>query len=108
MTLFSVLITVIVERDLIVKKSEDFCDWLRLHPNGGPWVLAGILMVGEVCFMPSSILTVVSGFAFKKAYDNFEKAMIVGTFFSWIGISLGAIITMFLGRFVFYEQASSL
>jgi uncharacterized membrane protein YdjX (TVP38/TMEM64 family) len=62
--LVSVLITVIAEKDLIYQKSEDFNVWLRDHPNSGPFVLAAILMVGEICFLPSTVLTVVAGFAF--------------------------------------------
>jgi uncharacterized membrane protein YdjX (TVP38/TMEM64 family) len=34
--------------------------------------------------------------------------MIVGTFCSWVGISLGAMLTMFLGRFVFFDEAKKM
>lgn len=108
MTLIGVFIFAIVEREWIYDKIGEFATWLRLEPVAGPFVLAGILAMGEVFFIPSSLLTVLSGFAFEKAYTTHRYAIIVGTISSWIGISLGALITMGLGRFVFQQYALSL
>lgn len=101
MILIAVFIFVIVERDWIHDRIGEFSDWLALNPVAGPFVLAGILALGEVFFIPSSLLTILAGFAFEKAYTNHKYAVVIGTLSSWIGVSFGAIITMGLGRFVF-------
>ena len=101
LTLVVFFIFTVVERRWIYDRIGDFSEWLKVHPNGGPFVLAGILAIGEVCFVPSTLLTILSGFAFEKAYTTHRYAIIVGTIASWVGISVGALISMFLGRFVF-------
>lgn len=101
LTLVAVFIFAIVERDWIYDRVGDFTNWLKLNPVAGPFVLAAILALGEIFFIPSSLLTVLAGFAFEKAYTHHKYAIIVGTISAWFGISLGALITMGLGRFVF-------
>lgn len=101
LTLIAVFIVAIIERDWIYDRIGDFTSWLKENPVAGPFVLAGILALGEIFFIPSSLLTVLAGFAFEKAYTHHKYAIIVGTVSGWIGISLGALITMGLGRFVF-------
>jgi uncharacterized membrane protein YdjX (TVP38/TMEM64 family) len=71
-------------------------------------VVSALVMVAEILFLPSTLLTVAAGFAFKKSYKSHEFSIFVGTVSGWVGISLGAIITMALGRFVFQEQARKL
>lgn len=53
--------------------------------------------------MPGSILTLGAGFAFKQAYDSVGKALLIGVPAVWLGASIGAAISMLMGRFVFQE-----
>ena len=82
-----------------------FIEWMTANPVGGPFALSVVMCLGEIFFLPGSLLTVGAGFAFKKAYGNTQYAVIVGSLSTWVGISVGAVITMLLGRFVFKNQA---
>ena len=75
---------------------------------GGPFSLSFAFMLGEVFFIPGSLLTIGAGFAFKRAYMSTSFALMYGSVACWLGASVGAIITMLLGRFVFHDQAMKL
>ena len=53
--------------------------------------------------MPGSILTIGAGLAFKQAYGQTWKALLVGMAAVWVGASVGGTIAFFLGRFVFKD-----
>ena len=98
-----VFIWVIVERQYVYDQISVFTKWMAQHPVGGPFMLSLVMCLGEIFFLPGSLLTIGAGFAFKQAYIHTHYALIVGSISAWIGISIGAIITMLLGRFVFKE-----
>lgn len=107
-TLVSACIFVFTERKDIYDKSGQFIDWIRANPNAGPPVMALVMCLGEVFFIPSTVLTVLAGFAMEKVYKQKTTALVMGTAVGWVGISIGAMFTMFLGRFVFQQQAKEL
>ena len=87
------------------EKLEDFTSWMQKNPVEAPFILTFAMMIGEILFIPGSILKTGAGYAFKMAYKKQGYAIMVGSASAWIGISLGAIVTLLLGRFVFKHQA---
>ena len=101
----TVFVVVIIEREYICERISVFSAWMVLHPVLGPFVLSVVIMLGEVFFIPGTLLKIGAGYAFKSAYKNIGHAILIGSLSAWLGISFGAILTFMLGRFVFKEQA---
>ena len=108
LTLFGVFCTVISERSFIYDKIGLFIGWMSEHKVLGPLILCFAVMLGEVFFLPGSMLCIGAGFAFKRAYGELRFAMVVGSTACVIGASVGAILTMLLGRYVFRNAAENL
>jgi len=71
MVLVGVFVYVIIERDLIYQQIEVFIKWLAENPVEGPWILTLVVCLGEIFFLPGSLLCIGAGFAFKRAYVKF-------------------------------------
>ena len=102
-SLAAVFVYVVIERQYVYDQIGIFTKWMAIHPYLGPFTLSTVMMLGEIFFLPGSLLTIGAGFAFKRAYNHSEFALVVGSISAWVGISIGAVITMLLGRFVFKE-----
>ena len=106
--LFSMFVYVIVKRQSVYDKSEEYINWMSEHKVEGPFALSFMVMLGEIFFIPSSILTVGAGFALRRSFGNTAFALLYGTIACWLGASIGAIISMLLGRFVLHDYAMKL
>ena len=99
----TVFIIVVVQRQNIYDRISLFTNWMSKHAVLGPFVLSVVIMLGEVFFIPGTLLKMGAGYAFKRAYKDTVHAIVIGSVSAWTGISIGAVITMLLGRFVFKE-----
>jgi hypothetical protein len=81
-----------------------FTDWLSTHPVSGILAVIVLYIVATILFIPGSILTIGTGFAFHRA---FSQSLILAVLFSstavLIGACLGSIACFLLGRFLFRE-----
>ena len=87
---------------------SEFLYWLSENRISGPFVLIGFLIVATVLVLPGSLLTIGTGVALMKAYDNTWMALVVGSTSVWLGTWLGSILAMLIARYLFREQAVKL
>ena len=85
-----------------------FLYWLSENRIGGPFVLIGFLIIATVLVLPGSLLTIGTGVALMKAYDNTWMALLIGSTSVWLGTWLGSIVAMLIARYLFREHAVKL
>ena len=100
LVLVLVIALVIVYRTQVATQLTLFMTWLSEHPVLGPFLLVIVYIIATVFFIPGSILTVGAGYAFNVAYGSIWKAVLIGGAAVWVGATIGASISMILGRFV--------
>lgn len=83
---------------------SNFTDWLSTHVVSGILALIVLYIVATVLFVPGSILTIGTGFAFHRAFsESIVLAVLLSSTAVFIGASLGSIACFLLGRFLFRE-----
>jgi uncharacterized membrane protein YdjX (TVP38/TMEM64 family) len=81
-----------------------FIDWLSTHPASGILVVIVVYIVATVLFIPGSILTIGTGYAFRRVFSqSIMLAVLFSSIAVFIGASLGSIACLLLGRFLFRE-----
>ena len=60
----------------------DFLRWVELHPNKGIIAVIGVYIVATILFVPGSILTLGTAYAFGAAYHNKVHGVIVASMVS--------------------------
>ena len=112
------------------KAARIFLDWVAFHPVKGVLAVTAIFAVATVLFMPAAVLTMGAGFAFHRAFDNYQMGVFLGSIVSlWLcdsnvvilaliilifgqsvfcGAVLGSITAFLLGRFVFRETVTAM
>ena len=98
--LAAAFVAMIVEGINIKDKINVFLNWVTIHPVEGPVVFTGIVVLTEVFMVPNVIMKIGAGFALKHAYKHTGKALLIGSITVCIGISIGQLILLGLGRFV--------
>jgi uncharacterized membrane protein YdjX (TVP38/TMEM64 family) len=81
-----------------------FTDWLSTHPESGIVAVIVLYVVATVLFVPGSILTIGTGFAFHHAFSqSIILAVLLSSMAVFIGACLGSIACFLLGRFLFRD-----
>jgi uncharacterized membrane protein YdjX (TVP38/TMEM64 family) len=91
------------DNSLIVKANASFVVWLESHPGLGVLAVIAVYIVATVCFVPGSLLTIGTSFAFGKAFQSTTNATLLSSFAVFVGASLGSISCFLLGRYLFRE-----
>lgn len=108
LTLLAGLAGMFVYFDQIKDRLNFFIIWVCHHQYQGPLLIVGVYVICELIFIPSTVVTVGTGFALREGYKSAAKAMIIGTPACFIGACLAAIISFLLGRYVFQECAQKM
>ena len=106
--LITILILVIIYREDVKEKTEEFLEWLEDNPALGTFCLALIYIVATLAFIPGSLLTLGAGVALQAAFDNTGLAVFVGTLGVFIGAWIGSNLAMLLGRYLFRGSAAKM
>jgi len=78
-----------------------FLQWVEIHPHKGMLAVICVYILATILFVPGSILTFGTGYAFGRAYQNKVEGIAVASTAVFIGASLGSICTFLLGRYLF-------
>jgi uncharacterized membrane protein YdjX (TVP38/TMEM64 family) len=78
-----------------------FVTWLESHPALGVLAVIAVYIVATICFVPGSLLTIGTSFAFGKAFHNAWFATLLASIAVFVGASLGSISCLLLGRYLF-------
>lgn len=112
LAVFTVLLCTIVWVVSDLRKSEDsvvyqadlkFVAWLEHHPGLGVLAVVLVYIVATICFVPGSLLTIGTSFAFGRAFDSTIYATLLSSVAVFTGASLGSISCLLLGRYLFRE-----
>ena len=106
--LVTIIILIIVYRDWVSEKTQDFLEWLKDNPAEGTVCLCLIYIIATLIFIPGSLLTLGAGVALQAAFDNTWLAILVGTIGVWVGAWIGSNIAMLIGRYLFRETAAKM
>jgi uncharacterized membrane protein YdjX (TVP38/TMEM64 family) len=88
-------------------------DWLSSHLLFGIVVVILVYIIATVLFIPGSILTIGTGYAFHQALQQQQQhynmdtvivAVLCSSFAVLIGAALGSIICFLLGRYLFRDH----
>ena len=85
-------------------------DWLSSHLLFGIFVIILLYILATILFIPGSILTIGTGYAFHQALQQqqYRNAVILSVFCSsvavFVGATLGSIICFLLGRYMFRDH----
>lgn len=78
-----------------------FMGWVEQNPHQGMLTVILVYIIATILFVPGSILTFGTGYAFGSAYDSKVEGVLVASTVVFIGASLGSICTFLLGRYLF-------
>jgi uncharacterized membrane protein YdjX (TVP38/TMEM64 family) len=92
----------------IEQASGRFVDWVALHPGLGVLAVIVVYMLATICFVPGSILTIGTGYAFGRAMQSTFLAVALASTAVFVGASLGSISCLLLGRYLFREPVARL
>ena len=84
-----------------------FVDWIQLHPYGGFFSIAAGICILIVCTIPLGIWAIGAGFAYHKVYSEAWKAVMMGSGAVFLGMYVGGIIAVFIGKFMLRDCADS-
>ena len=84
---------------------SSFLHWLSKYRFVGPLVLIIALIVATVLLLPGTVITLGTGVALMKAYENTWLALLVGSISVFVGTWVGSIIALLIARYLFREQA---
>jgi hypothetical protein len=83
----------------IERTAASFFTWIESHPFLGVLAVILVYTAATICFVPGSVLTIGTGFAFRSAFDDFGKGLalssLVSIFSNCLGITLLLLINLF-------------
>ena len=104
--LVSCLIYVIVDtmNDKRIESSIlRFLTWVEQNPYQGMIAVVLVYIVATILFVPGSILTLGTGYAFGSATQNTALGVTLASTSVFIGASIGSICSFLLGRYLFRD-----
>ena len=87
--------------------TEAFIGWVAENPGAGSVLLAFVVAVAVVFFVPGSVLTLGAGAAFGAAL-GVGWGVVVGTIAVWVGAAVGGLTAFTLGRLVLHQLVNRL
>jgi uncharacterized membrane protein YdjX (TVP38/TMEM64 family) len=116
-----VLLSIIIALAIIDAKTTKYLetfymtliDWLSSHLLLGIFVVIIIYIIATILFIPGSILTIGTGYAFHQALQHTTSnatflAVLCSSVSVFIGATLGSIICFLLGRYLFRDYVLEL
>jgi uncharacterized membrane protein YdjX (TVP38/TMEM64 family) len=85
----------------VEQASESFFQWVEQHPFSGVLAVVLVYALATICFVPGSILTIGTGFAFRSAFESFGKGLALASTSVFLGATIGSIGSFLLGRYLF-------
>ncbi|EEC48922.1 predicted protein [Phaeodactylum tricornutum CCAP 1055/1] len=87
----------------IERTAASFFTWIESHPFLGVLAVILVYTAATICFVPGSVLTIGTGFAFRSAFDDFGKGLALSSLAVFVGASCGSVCSFLLGRYLFRE-----
>ena len=81
---------------------NDFLHWIMLHPMKGAIVYILIYGIAAVFMVPALLLSLGAGYIYSAIYGSF-KGIIIAFIVDYIGATLGAVLSFWVSRFLFFE-----
>ena len=81
----------------------DFLTWVEQHPYQGMLAVILVYIAATILFVPGSILTLGTGYAFGSASNSTAVGVALASISVFIGASLGSICSFLLGRYLFRD-----
>mmetsp|Transcript_23452 Transcript_23452/g.38813 ORF Transcript_23452/g.38813 Transcript_23452/m.38813 type:complete len:323 (+) Transcript_23452:50-1018(+) len=104
LVLIGILVFVIIDSFTnrhVTTALRNFMEWVQIHPFQGALAVVLVYIVATVFFVPGSILTFGTGFAFGTAFDSVVLGVLVASTAVFIGAVLGSLAAFILGRYAF-------
>ena len=111
--LLSTTIVLVVVDATTTRYAEQFyaslVDWLSSNLIIGVFVVIIVYILATILFIPGSILTIGTGYAFHQALQQqqYSKSIILAVLLSsvavFVGATLGSILCFLLGRYIFRD-----
>jgi ABC-type sulfate transport system permease component len=57
----------------------EFMNWVSVHPLLGVVAVTVVYALATILFVPGSVLTIGTGFAFRRAFDSYGKALFLAS-----------------------------
>lgn len=80
-----------------------FITWVKENPSLGVFAVIWVYILATVLFVPGSILTLGTGYAFGNAFESTAKAVAMASTAVFIGATLGSLCAFLLGRYLFRD-----
>lgn len=114
--LLSIIIVLVIIDAKTTKFLESFytslMDWLSSHLLLGIFVVIIIYIIATILFIPGSILTIGTGYAFHQALQQKSNGIFIAVLCSsvavFIGATLGSIICFLMGRYLFRDHVQQM
>ena len=85
-----------------------FDTYVKKNPDDGPMLIVAIYVVAELFFVPGAILSVGAGYTLKRAYNDENKAIWIGSASIFIGGCIAATLGFFIGRYIMRSCAEQM
>lgn len=86
---------------------DSFLDWIEENSVEGIFLFVLVYFAATILFIPGSILTLGAGFVFASSF-GLGLGLVIGVFAVFLGASLGATASFFIGRYLLRDQATKL
>ena len=101
--LIGLVVFVAVENKKVGRWVADFLEWVENNTVLGMVVFVLVYIVATVLFVPGLILTLGAGFVYNMVY-GLSLGLVIATSVVFVGASIGSILAMLMGRYVFRES----
>ena len=81
--LFGCILGVILDRRRIEAASIDFLTWIPNHPYQAVLAVIFVYSIATILFIPGSVLTVGTGYAFASAHDSLFVGLVLSSIVSF-------------------------
>lgn len=98
-----VIIEGVLHRSAIDAALQRLVDWVADHPTLGILAVVLVYILATICFVPGSVLTIGTGYAFGKAFNESSTllAVALSSLAVFVGASLGSLCCFVIGRYLF-------
>jgi uncharacterized membrane protein YdjX (TVP38/TMEM64 family) len=82
---------------------EQLSCWLQENPVTGPLTLTAVYIIVTIFSLPGFVLALAAGVAFREAYGDTGRAVLVGGVSVFVGAWIGSNLAMLLARYLLRE-----
>ena len=76
----------------VEQASKNFFSWVEGHPFLGVVAVVCAYIIATICFIPGSLLTIGTGFAFRSAFGSFAKGLVLASLVRKMDVHLWSVL----------------